>query len=190
VATDPYGTDVLLTNDGDISVTAAGQLALIDGPMNCAQALVSRLRTYPGELPLQPEYGNSLEPLIIGTKTNDPTIVVSKVNAELRDIFQHDRRFLRAESISAQTDPAYPARTGVYVELVLAGGDRLAVDDVGDSPGLEAFNASPEIADEIDADELADLLGPNPDDSDDVPELAEDLEGSASDNDIPELPGG
>jgi hypothetical protein len=189
VATDPYGCDVLLTNDGDFSVTAAGQLALVDGPMNCAQALVCRLRTSLGELPLQPEYGNSIE-LLIGSKANDPTLVVSKVNIELRDIFQHDRRFLRAEKISAQGDPIYPARTGVYVELVLAGGDRLAVDDVGDTPGLEAFNAQPEIADDLDPDAIADLLGPNPDDSDDVPELAEDLEGSASDSDIPEFPGG
>jgi hypothetical protein len=54
VATDPYGTDLLLTDDGDFSVTPSGQLALLSGPLNCAQALTMRLKTAPGELALQP----------------------------------------------------------------------------------------------------------------------------------------
>jgi hypothetical protein len=181
VASDPYGTDVLLTNDGDLAVTPAGQLALVDGPMNCAQALVMRLRTSPGELPLQPDYGNAIAPRIIGTKTNDPTLVVSKLNIELRAIFTADRRFLRAERITASSDPAYPTRTGVYIELVLAGGDRLTAADVANTPALDAFSATPELAESIDPDELADIAGANPDElEDDIPELAEDLEGFAT----------
>lgn len=174
VATDDYGTDVLLTDAGDLSVTPAGQLALLSGPLNCAQALSMRLRTAPGELPLQQEYGNALPAQIIGTKSHDPSLVVSKVNIELRQIIQDDGRFLKAERIATVTDPADPTRTAVYVEVVLAAGDRLSVDDVTDTPPLTAFDANPGLADELDPDELAELLGEDPAElEDDVPELAD-----------------
>lgn len=175
---DIYGTDVLLSDAGDFSVTPAGQLALISGPMNPAQALVNRLRTAPGELPLHPDYGNALARSVVGTKTNDPTLVVSHVNTELRNVMEADQRFLKAENIVATQDPADPSRTGVYVELVLAGGDRLTTVDVTDTPSITDFQASPSLVDQLSEQELDDAFGANPDASaDQVPDLDEQLEG-------------
>lgn len=184
---DPYGTDVLLTNDGDFSVTPAGQLALVTGPLNPAQALVNRLRVRAGELPLHPDFGNALAPSIVGTKAIDPTLVVSKVNTELRQVMESDQRFLRAENIVATQDPDDPTRTAVYVELVLAGGDRLTTTDVTDAPDLADFETAPEVADSLTDVQISDLLGTdNPDGDDELPDLDELLEGDGSSFTVPE----
>jgi hypothetical protein len=186
VATDLYGTDVLLTANGDFAVTPAGQLALITGPLCPAQALLNRLRVYRGELPLHPDFGNALAATVVGTKANDPTLVVSKVNTELRDVMQADDRFLSAQNIVATVDPDNPTRTGVAIELVLAGGDRLTVADVTDTPDLASFESAPETTDSLTDTELDDAFGEDPDaQEDDVPDLDEDLEGTPGDQSLP-----
>jgi hypothetical protein len=128
---DPYGTDLLLTDDGDFSVTPAGQLALLSGPLNCAQALddAPEDRARRAAAAARSTATRSPRP-IIGTKASDPTLLVSAFNAELRRIFEDDRRFLKAEKIDRQQRPRDPTRTQLSVELVLAGGDRLTGVDV------------------------------------------------------------
>jgi hypothetical protein len=70
VATDPYGTDVLLTDDGDFG--HAGRAARAAQRADELRAGAGHAAAHlPGELPLHPDYGNALAK-IIGTKANDP----------------------------------------------------------------------------------------------------------------------
>lgn len=176
MSTDPYGVDVLLTDNGDLAVNAAGQLQLLSGPLVCAQQMVMRLRTFPGELPLDLDYGNPID-TVIGTKTGDPQLVVSKVNVELRQILEDDARFLRAQNIVAgYPDPADPTKTAVSLQLVLTGGDTLDLGDLaaGDV-SLADFTATPDLATELGDDTLPDFTG-DPGDPDDVlPDLDDEL---------------
>lgn len=179
MASDPYGIDLLLTNDGDLAVTPAGDVALISGPLCCGQALISRFRVFPGELPLQQDYGSALARQI-GQKSGDPTLIVSAINSELRTVIEDDPRFLSASKIAAIQNPNDDNQVAVRVEFVLAGGDRLETSDVAGAASLDTFDAQPELADSLSSDDLAALAGANSDEDDEadqVPDLDEFLEG-------------
>lgn len=126
---DIYGTDLRLTDSGDIALTASGDLQTITGPEVCVQALTSRVRTYPGELPLHPEYGSHMADRLIGTH-RDQQLAESVVAGELRILLREDERFTGARNITVDTSDPEAAR--VAVTLLLTAGDRVTVDDLSD----------------------------------------------------------
>lgn len=95
---DDYRVDIGITDGGDLDVLGTGGLALRTGPANAAQALVLRLRTARGDLPLHPEYGSMLEQRLTGAKA-DPVLATSQVNLELREAISADPRFAAATNI-------------------------------------------------------------------------------------------
>jgi phage baseplate assembly protein W len=58
-----YGKDLSVTSDGDLNVQTANGLAdlsVVSGRPNLQQAILIRLMTDPGELPMQRTYGSHL----------------------------------------------------------------------------------------------------------------------------------
>lgn len=158
--TDPYGIDLLLTPDGDLSVNPGGSLAVVAGPENCVQALQLRLRTHPDELPLHDDYGSALAAQAIGTKAGDDQLLAALARVEVQRILEADLRFLAARNLQAQTDPADPQRAQVSMRLELAGGEELIVSDLVEARIDEIDPGDPdlsidEMASDLDEDALA-----------------------------------
>lgn len=188
---DPYGTDVRFSELGDLVVSPTGDLTSITGAENCAQALALRLRTFPGELPLQLAYGSQLAARLVGQKANDPDLARSIANVELRELLRQDRRFLAARDISATDLTPSGDRLAISLTLRLAGGEDLEISSLTDvrvdelvatidpaaiDPELDvpidefAFLADNEDLDEMpELDDFIDASGlPNPEDEDAV----------------------
>lgn len=182
---DPYGTDIAMGAGGDLVVTPSGGLADQSGALNCAQALVLRLRTTAGELPLHSDYGSVLLTQI-GAKALDDGLAVTKATSELQRILEADTRFLAASDITATSDPANPTVLRVGFALELTGGEAVLVDDaadprldeisVNDTPTLDSFGDDVDLLDG--AEVLADV-------DDELPELEQFLgdEDAAADSD-------
>lgn len=173
---DPYGIDLRLSDQGDLVVAPNGALTAVSGPENCGQALALRVRTHPGELPLQIDYGSHLASKLVGQKANDPDLARSIANVELRALVEADRRFLAARDIQATDLTADGTRLAIRLLLRLAGGEQLRVGDLGDVR-LDEISAAtvvdPTLDDtSIDAvtDDLAFLADAN-DDLNELPEL-------------------
>ncbi len=175
-----YGTDVRITDAGDIAVTPSGDIGLISGPLNCVQALSMRLRTEPGELPLHPDYGNPIGDLV-GAKA-DEALMTGRANAILREALQADRRFLSADSIAAVAGER-GGRVSVSCRLRLAGGERIALSDLADVRLDEIDTVQLGAAGFESDDDLAFLDGQ---DLDEIPELEEGVDDPAFDPDLDE----
>lgn len=128
--TDPYGTDLVLTPDGDLAIWPNGQLATITGPENAIQALRLRLITREGDLPVHPEYGSGL-PDRIGSK-NDTNQLVAQANTDLKELFTQDRRFLGLTELSAVEYE--PGKNRLQATVQLALGEQLELQDL-QNPG-------------------------------------------------------
>ena len=174
--TDPYGVDLRLSDDGDLVVDRTGALTAITGTENCAQALVLRARTYPGELPLQQDFGSGLEAALIGQKSLDPELAQARANVELRAIVESDRRFLAARNIEARDVTPDGTKLAVRLTLVLANGEQLQVSDLADVRTDEVTEAptADSTLDSEDLDAIADFSFLGDDDvAADVDELAQ-----------------
>lgn len=128
--TDPYGVDLRLTDAGDLAVSSTGELAHVQGPLNVAQAMILRLRTWPDSLPLHPDYGNPLEERLVGRKALDFDLTRTEARAVASAIIDADRRVNAVRNITV--DAIDDAGTGVRIgmELVLTNGEVLGVPDV------------------------------------------------------------
>lgn len=98
---DGYRADVALDDRGDLVITGAGDLAVIDGPRNAAQALLWRLRTQRGELPLHPAYGSLLAQRLVGIKV-DLALTRAQAALELREMVAADARFALVTNIDVR----------------------------------------------------------------------------------------
>jgi phage baseplate assembly protein W len=128
---DPYGTDLLLDQaTGDLIVTPAGGYATVTGPDNVVQALQLRLRTYPGELTMHPEYGNPIAARLVGAKSSDAALAQALANQAFQSAIAGDARMLRARDITAEQDPDAPERVLVAGTIELAAGGALDVADL------------------------------------------------------------
>lgn len=129
--TDAYGVDLYLDQQAaDLVVTAQGGLAFTQGPPNVVQALQNRLRTYPGELPFQPDYGSQLAAKLIGLKAGDLQLAEVTANLESRLILDSDPRMAAVRDIRASSDPATPSKLRVAMTLEMAGGETAVIGDL------------------------------------------------------------
>jgi phage baseplate assembly protein W len=69
---DPYGTDLALTAQGDLTASGQGDLALVSGIANALAALERRVQTPVGSLVLDPTYGSRV-PDAIGLPSGQAT---------------------------------------------------------------------------------------------------------------------
>ncbi len=129
---DAYGIDLAIGPDGDLVITPTGDAATLSGPENCTQALLLRVRTYPGELPLHPDYGSGLADRVIGSKGIDSDLMAAQANVDLREIIDSDPRFLSASGITVSEVPENPRAARVGLRLRLADRDELVISDLLD----------------------------------------------------------
>lgn len=169
---DLYGVDVRLTDDGDLAVAPDGSVIDAAGPVNCAQALVLRMRCWPTELALHPNYGSTLERRLIGAK-GDPDLGRSAANAELRAAIESDRRFLSAREIAATINPDRPNILAISLKLRLADGDELDVTNLADLRADEILTVDPALLAGDDAllDSEDTFLADDGDDFDELPDI-------------------
>lgn len=81
-------TDFLLMSDGDIAITASGDVKLATGLTNITQAAILKLRTKRSDLIQDPSYGNSIQ---VGTSTAE--INSKQALKDLSAQFTSDPRF-------------------------------------------------------------------------------------------------
>lgn len=184
---DPYGIDVRISDRGDLVVSPSGGLTDITGPENCAQALVLRARCYPGELPLQMDYGSNLAARLIGQKSLDADLARAQTNVELRAIVESDRRFLAARDVSVRDVTQSGDRLSVSLRLELAGGQQLAVGDLANVRIDEITGSSvvdPTLLDGSDIDAVDDFafLADDLDDLNELPDLESFLSDTSGDD--------
>lgn len=173
---DPYGVDLALGLDGDLVVNSSGSLTAVAGPYNCSQAIVTRLRTTPGEVALHPDYGAAVAALFVAAKM-DVGAVALQMNADLQQMLLEDPRFVTAQVTdwTAPASAAYPDGVQLGVTATLVGGEQLSLDDVTDpapsdvslpqlvAPGIDptlTYDPTSEqeyFADQPEFDELSDL---------------------------------
>lgn len=125
---DPYGIDIALTATGDVVVWPNGAVGTLEGPENAVQAMRLRMRTWPGELTLHPEYGSAFGQ-IVGKKYSLEVIQAEGTN-EVRRITEQDARFLAGRNVEAHAVEGKPTAVRVAVELTLAGGERVVISDI------------------------------------------------------------
>lgn len=133
---DPYGVDLAMTAAGDLNLTGTGDLAIVDGPFNCAQAMFLRLNTSRGDLPLHPDYGSLLQTVLVGSKAQLAP-VLAEVSTELQTLLANDPRFADAEIVNAQSPATSGSTYGansaqVSVLATLATGEQVTLESVAD----------------------------------------------------------
>lgn len=147
---DQYGTDLAISDAGDLIVWPNGELATYSGPDTCIQALRFRVLTMRGELPLHPEAGSGF-PKLVGTRNLE--LLLSEANQELRTLLEEDPRFLSAKDLKVTyANDRDPRAAVVSLKLGLAGGDQLQVADLT-VPQVDEVLA-PEFVDAADLDQL------------------------------------
>lgn len=144
---DPYGIDIALDAYGDVVVWPNGALGTVTGPDTCVQALRVRMLTLPGELTLHPEYGSTF-PALVGRKL-DVDVLATEASNEVRRVVQADSRFLAGQNVEAHSVDGMPTAARVALEVVLAGGERIIVEDLAE-PGID----SPVEVDDVDLDDV------------------------------------
>lgn len=133
---DPYGVDLAVDATFDLRATPAGDLAIVAGPDNCAQALFLRLSTPHGQLSLHPDYGSNV-PDQVGAK-RDLAALVSTVNTDLQAVVADDVRFATANvgSVRSPATVGAPATTSLITATAeLLGGEQLNIDDLSAPAG-------------------------------------------------------
>jgi hypothetical protein len=129
---DPFGTDIALSDTGDLIVSGSGSLGTMSGPDNAVQALRLRTRTAIGELDQHPSYG-SVFPSLVGSKASRAAMS-GQAGAELRRLLAQDDRFLYYEDLTVEeSQEAGGAAFKVGVTLALISGDELAVRSLSDA---------------------------------------------------------
>lgn len=176
-----YGVDLRLTDTGDLAISNGGDLVQSIGATNAAQAIVNRLRTPPGSLPLHPDYGSDLLTRLVGAKARDAQLVIAHVNTTARAMAEQDRRFVGMTDIAVDTDAS---TIQIACAIVLAGGERLLAADLGQPRTDELAMDPADLNDLASLSDLADLgmtdivAGIDAEDPDygDVPDFAQLLD--------------
>jgi len=129
---DPLGTDIALTEEGDLVVAGSGSLGTVEGSENAIQALRLRMRTMQGELDQHPSYG-SIFPSMIGTKASRAA-THGQAAAELRRLLAQDDRFMYFEDLTVvETPEAGGSAFIVGVTLALVDGETMIVRSLSDA---------------------------------------------------------
>lgn len=126
---DPFGTDLVVSDEGDLVVWPTGALGVISGPDNAIQALKMRMRTALGDLQQHPSYGSGFH-AIIGGKSSRQGITGTAFQ-EIRRLLAQDDRFLYAEGASVlERQENGAAAYDVGVTLFLVNGDAMLVQSL------------------------------------------------------------
>lgn len=120
---DFYGRDIMLGPDGDLVVSATGDISVLDGPTSVVQGVRLRLLTRPGEVPLQPTFGSQFADLV-GTKGPDATLVRATLMSELQRAAE-DVRILGFTDIDVQQ--IGDAAVGIALAVTLVRGEQVEV---------------------------------------------------------------
>lgn len=188
-----YGVDLRFTDDGDLAISNGGDLVQAIGTTNAAQAVVSRLKTALGSLPMHPDYGSDLLSRLVGSKAHDAQLTAAHVTTVSRTMAEQDRRFTGITDIAVTTDGS---RTYVACSVVLTGGEKLKAADLG-QPRVDDLAMDPaDVANLASLADLSDLgltdmvAGIPSDDPDygDVPDFSQLLD-SVDAADVPESEG-
>lgn len=91
------GRDIYLDPDSDLVINSKADLSQVRYYDNLTQAIVNRLRTGIGELPLHPNYGCRLHELI-GTNPNELTLSVAQLH--IRESLLQEPRIEEIENIN------------------------------------------------------------------------------------------
>jgi len=91
------GIDLLVTEDGDLTFTASGDLQLSYGLANAQQAMKLKLTSEQGQSFRHPEFGM---PSVMGQKITDPTVIKNQIITGIKDLVSTDSRFSRIETLN------------------------------------------------------------------------------------------
>jgi len=121
---DLYGTDILMTVDGDLQVTAGGDLAFVTGIANLQQAVNNRVLTLQdeylfaqGSISTDTSYGSTLKQFV------DVTITPELREAIPQDVIASLNNESRLSSTSATVDTSVSGQLTVIISVVSAYGD-------------------------------------------------------------------
>ena len=129
---DPLGIDIMFTPEGDIAINPWGDIALVSGPDNAIQALLLRIRSSPGDLPLHPGYGSQFNEAGVGMKWN-PDAVFGLATSELAQIISSDRRFIGVGNLQVTPiETATGLATSVSCDLYLTNGVTVGVANLSE----------------------------------------------------------
>jgi len=91
------GRDISLNPRDDIKIGASDDYAIVMGSATLTQAIINRLRTAQGELPLHPLYGSRL-PEILGAVPNEQSLMLARMY--IRDALLQEPRISSIDSIA------------------------------------------------------------------------------------------
>lgn len=120
--------------DGDISIDAAGQIAIVKDEEKLIQDVLKLLFTSTGELAQHPWYGTALLTKVIGESV-DPKLTIKEVSSsigfglnnlkQLQQLQQRDGQFLTnkelinsIQSINVKLDENDPRKMVISIELI------------------------------------------------------------------------
>lgn len=125
---DPYGVDLVLNGSGDLVVWPNGSLGSIGGPENCVQALIDRLKTPVGSLPMDSNYGTSFQAEI--GKNINPVVLEARAQQSMNRVVESDKRFLAVKEIRA-LEPRDEANTAtISATLILVTGQEVKIANI------------------------------------------------------------
>jgi hypothetical protein len=117
------GVDLLLNNDNDLQLTAAGDLDISFGIQNAVQAIKLKLEVERGSLERHSNFGL---PAVQGRKNSGVTDIQNEITLAIRQAVEVDPRFDRVENIDVQyTDDEGPVALRFRVEVRMAGSGSL-----------------------------------------------------------------
>lgn len=117
---DLYGTDIQLTNDGDIQAAPGGDLSLVTGLDNLNQAVVNRVLTQPDEY-LFGDYGCTIKQYVDSV---DPTLRV-QIPPDVTASLLEDSRI---SDVSVNVTQDSSGDTTVQINYASAFGDTSSVE--------------------------------------------------------------
>ena len=124
----PRSQEVFLQDlefDGDIKNTASGDISRIDSLGNLRQAVIHRLLTVPGTLPLRPEYGVGLK-LYQGRLNRLPA--QEELMRSIQEQFENDERIDTISSLQVGELSGNPGQVTVRVIVRAVGGQETSVE--------------------------------------------------------------
>ena len=119
--------------DKDFGVTTGGDLQSIHGLENLRQAVIHRLLTVPGTIPLQPGYG-----IGIGQYQGDLNRLSTQENLlrEIQEQFSGDDRIEAVESLSVRPAVDNPSQLTIRLKIRAVGRSQIDLEvDIGGQVG-------------------------------------------------------
>jgi len=115
--------DVL--HNGDLRVTASGDLECVTGILNLKQALFHRLLTTPGALVHRPEYGVGIKNFQNAVNTLDTQ---RRLANNIIDQFSRDIRIQEVSGVRITSEDSSPGKVVIYVRVKAVGYDEITLD--------------------------------------------------------------